>query len=73
MNVKIISFPLIVFFILMITASAFSQPVDLKVEFYDFIYAYSGDYVSIVGKLANTGVKNYKDIKILVKLYDKDD
>jgi len=71
MNVKNIFLPLIVFFILVISASTFSQPVDLKVEFYDFIYAYSGDYVSIVGKLANTGDKNYKDITILVNLYDK--
>jgi len=63
---------LLVFFILIISASAFSQPVDLKIEYYDFIYAYSGDYVNIVGKLTNTGDINYKDISITVKLYDKD-
>jgi hypothetical protein len=63
---------LLIFFILIISASAFSQPADLKIEYYDFIYAYSGDYVNIVGKLTNTGDINYKDISITVKLYDKD-
>ena len=71
MNVKIIFLPLIVFFILVISASAFSQPVDLKVEYYDFIYAYSGDYVNIVGKLSNTGNVNYKDVSITVKFFDE--
>ncbi|MCK4296951.1 MAG: FxLYD domain-containing protein [Candidatus Marinimicrobia bacterium] len=60
------------FFILIISTSAFSQPVDLKIEYYDFIYAYSGDYVNIIGKLTNTGDINYKDISITVKLYDKE-
>ena len=43
----------------------------MKIEYYDFIYDYSGDYVNIVGKLTNTGDINYKDISIAVKLYDK--
>jgi len=63
----------VVFFILIISAGAFSQPVDLKIEYYDFIYAYSGDYVNIVGKLINTGDINYKDISITVKSCDKND
>jgi len=72
MKTKIVFLQLLVFFILIISASAFSQPVDLKIEYYDFIYAYSGDYVNIVDKLTNTGDINYKDISITVKLYDKD-
>lgn len=72
MRAKIVFLQLLVFFILIISANAFSQPVDLKIEYHDFIYAYSGDYVNIVGKLTNTGDINYKDISITVKFYDKD-
>jgi len=42
MRAKIVFLQLLVFFILTISASIFSQPVDLKIEYYDFIYAYSG-------------------------------
>jgi len=41
MKTKIVFLQLLVFFILIISTNAFSQPVDLKIEYYDFIYAYS--------------------------------
>jgi len=56
----------------MISVSAFSQPLDLKIEYRNFIYTYSGDYVSIIGKLTNVGDVNHKDVTILISLYDKD-
>ena len=71
MRAKNVFLQLLVFF-LIISASAFSHPVDLKIEYYDFIYAYSGDYVNIVGKLTNVEDINYRDISITIKLYDKD-
>jgi len=55
----------------MISVSAFSQPLDLKIEYRNFIYTYSGDYVSIIGKLTNVGDVNHKDVTILISLYDK--
>ena len=68
MRAKIVFLQLLVFFILIISANAFSQPVDLKIEYHDFIYAYSGDYVNIVGKLTNTGDINYKDILSFIEV-----
>ena len=43
-----------------------------KIECHNFIYAYSGDYVSIVGKLTNAGDNGYQDIVVVVTLYDQE-
>ena len=56
----------------MISVSAFSQSLDLKIKYHNFIYTYSGDYVSIIGKLTNVGDVNHRDVTILISLYDKD-
>jgi hypothetical protein len=63
---------LFVVIIFAISLGVSADSADLKIEYHDFIYAYSGDYVSIVGKLTNMGDKDYQDIVVVVTLYDQE-